>query len=494
MIRIITTIERGRKFLEEEKSTGQLIVHYSPGAVPMLTKSENVRASISVGRRWITLHDEEPDHIEEAAERLRARPDVFHVEINHPVYYCFSPNDQYFPGNGRYNSSHAGLIDQWGLTRVEAPSAWDITRSRAGDRVIAIIDTGVDSDHPELANRMFKDSSGKVIGYNSLENNGNFKDDNGHGTHVAGIASGFTNNGLGIAGMAFATSRIMPVKVLGRDGGGSDYSVAQGIVWAADHGAHILNMSLGSSTYSQTIQMAINYAWTKGCIVVAAAGNDGTEKVNYPAGCNLALGIASTEQDGTTSSFSNSGRHVDCAAPGSDYLATMPTYPVFLTEQYGFYTNYDALSGTSMATPVVSGLLGLLWATYPEATNDQLRRLITQTTTKLSGTQTGWSPIDGYGEVRASRAVRKDRNRTSLGCITGQVINALGLPVTGAKAASEGKSFTTSTDGMFRISNLQSDMEHSLTITASLPTGRKAISIQVYVADSCDTDVTITLK
>lgn len=152
---------------------------------------------------------------------------------------------------------------------------------------IAIIDTGIDSNHPDLANKMRRHSNGAVYGYNTLSNTTNALDDNGHGTHCAGIAAAEINNGIGVAGVAAwnpavansnAYVQLMPVKTLNSSGSGSLDAVARGITWAADNGAHILSLSLGAGSGAQQLQDAVNYAWTRGCLVVVAAGTAGVPR------------------------------------------------------------------------------------------------------------------------------------------------------------------------------------------------------------------------
>jgi thermitase len=458
----------------------------------MSVLSENNSPSFRVGGRILALH--EGTHEDEIRETLKHRPGILHIEKNNEITALFNPNDQYFPGNGRYQSSRAGLIDQWGLTRIDCPRAWDLTRQRGGDVVIAILDTGVDVQHPDLVNRLIRGTDGAIVGYNTVNHSNTIIDDNGHGTHVSGIASAVTDNSLGVSGVAFSSSRIMPVKVLDAQGSGTDFGVAQGIIWAADHGARIINMSLGGATYSHSIQLAVNYAWLKGVLVIAAAGNDGEMNINYPAGNNMVLGIGATEQDGTTSDYSNSGRHVDCVAPGSDYLSTMPTRSVYLNQKAGFLTNYDALSGTSMATPVVSGLASLICATYPNATNAQVRMLITQTCQKTRQGSRGWAADDGYGEVRASSAIYQEKIKSGLGCVTGQIVDAVGLAMNGVQVMAGGLVATTDSAGMFRLPNLPSETEVQVSASSQTKSGYRTVVQRAMVPDNADADITIVFK
>ena len=296
----------------------------------------------------LTMHD--------AGEFLRSLPGVRYVEPNYLAFAFATPNDPSFS-------------QQYGLQRIQANLAWDIWQPQR-TVYIAIIDTGIDSNHPDLTHKMRRHSNGAVYGWNTLNNTTNALDDNGHGTHCAGIAAAEINNGVGIAGVAawnpnVANSRayvqLMPVKVLSASGSGSYDSVARGITWAADNGAHILSLSLGGAGGSQQLQDAVNYAWNRGCLIVAAAGNGGSSSPQYPAYYTNCIAVAATDSSDRLASFSQYGSWVDIAAPGVNILATYPN------------NQYRSLSGTSMACPHVAGAAAVLWSHNPSLTNAQLR-------------------------------------------------------------------------------------------------------------------------
>ena len=297
--------------------------------------------------------------MESAGEFLRALPGVRYVEPNYLAFAFATPND---PGYGQ----------QYGLTRIQANLAWDIWQPQR-TVYIAIIDTGIDSNHPDLTNKMRRHANGAVYGYNPLNNTTNALDDNGHGTHCAGIAAAEINNGIGIAGVAawnpavsnsHSYVQLMPVKVLSSSGSGSLDAVARGITWAADNGAHILSLSLGAGTGAQQLQDAVNYAWNRGCLVVAAAGNDGSSSPQYPAYYTNCIAVAATDSTDTLASFSQYGSWVDIAAPGVNILSTYPS------------NRYQSLSGTSMACPHVAGAAAVLWSHNASLTNAQLRNAL----------------------------------------------------------------------------------------------------------------------
>lgn len=299
--------------------------------------------------------------METAADMLRWLPGVRYVEPNYILYAFATPND---PSYGR----------QWALPRIQANLAWDIWQPQAV-RYIAIIDTGIDYSHSDLINKFRRTASGQIYGYNFVSNTTNANDDNGHGTHVAGIAAAEINNGIGVAGVAAWNPavpgynqhvQLMPVKVLDRRGSGTLTNVARGITWAADNGAHVLNLSLGASTGSQTLADAVNYAWNRGCLLVAAAGNDGSSAPQYPAYYTNVIAVAATDQNDRLTSFSQYGSWVDIAAPGASIYST--------------YRNnrYTTLSGTSMASPHVAGAAALVWSQAFTLSNQQLRSILEQ--------------------------------------------------------------------------------------------------------------------
>ncbi len=266
---------------------------------------------------------------------------------------------------------------QWGLTKIQAPNAWNIILGKS-PTTLAIVDTGINGAHPDLA--------GKVVARANFSNDSD-ADGNGHGTHVAGIAAALTNNNLGVAGVS--NSNLLSVKVLDNSGSGSYSSVASGVSWAADNGARVINLSLGGSASSQTLKTAIDYAWGKGVVVVAAAGNSNTTIPFYPSSYTNAIAVAATDQNDQRASFSNYGSSwVDLAAPGVSILST-----------YG--SDYQSLSGTSMATPFVTGVAGLVFSNHPDWTNQQVRQKIEGSADKIAGTGSSWSS----GRVNACSAV-----------------------------------------------------------------------------------------
>jgi serine protease len=271
-------------------------------------------------------------------EELRQRPDVHFAEPVVRVEALWVPDDPQF-------------AQQWHLKAAGAPSAWDSTRG-AGVTV-AIIDTGIapvdDLDPARL-----------LTGHNFFSGGDDAVDDHGHGTHVAGTVAQSTDNGVGVAGMA-PLARLMPLKVLGADGSGTSVAIADAIRWAADHGARVLNLSLGGAARSAAMAHAVSYARSRGCVVVCAAGNGGRRGVSYPAAYPGALAVSAVGPQGRLAPYSSYGPEVRIAAPGGDKSqgeeAGVLQETIDPSSGAGVYRWFQ---GTSMAAPHVSGAAALL--------------------------------------------------------------------------------------------------------------------------------------
>lgn len=274
---------------------------------------------------------------------------------------------------------------QWGLPAISAPDAWATTGGSFG-AVIAVADTGVQSSHPDLAGKL-------LPGYDFVDDDAAPEDQHGHGTFVAGIAGALTNNGQGVAGVSWA-SRILPLRVLDANGNGTDQSVAEAIVYAADRGARVVNLSLGGPDPSTLLEDAVDYAIARGTVVVAATGNDGANAISWPARYAPVVAVGSVRQSGsglTISSFSNQGANIDVVAPGESIVSTYPP---------GGYASGD---GTSFATPFVSGLTALLLSRDPLLTPSQVSTRIRATADDL-GTA-GYDTTYGAGIIDAAAAL-----------------------------------------------------------------------------------------
>jgi subtilisin family serine protease len=292
-----------------------------------------------------------------------------------------------------------GYAGQWGLPRIGAPAAWGVTEGSAAVK-IAIVDTGVDYNQPDLAGRI---DTADARNFTVSPATSNADDDSwrgdgeGHGTHVAGIAAAAINNGYAGAGVAPGCT-ILPVKVFDRDGNGDSYKAGLGVRWAADHGASVINMSYSGSTYTQFEADAISYALGKGCVLVAAAGNNGDSLdyalPEYPAAFPGVIGVSALTQSDAVAWFSNSGGQVDLTAPGTDIVSLAPV-------QSGFETT--SLSGTSMAAPFVAGSAALVRSKTPTMTGVATAQQLVDTAESLGAA--GWNADSGAGVVRADLAL-----------------------------------------------------------------------------------------
>lgn len=307
----------------------------------------------------------------QAARRLRRSPLVRYVEVDGAVHALDAAPD---PGRPR----------QWGLDAVGAPLAWSVTRG-AGV-VVAVVDTGI-APAPDLEGRLLE-------GWNVVEGSTDAVDDNGHGTHVAGTIGENADNGLAEVGLAPEVS-LLPVKVLDASGSGTDSDVATGIVWATDHAARVLNLSLGGATSSRLLSDAVRYATAHGVLIVAAAGNE-SGPVGYPARIPTVLGVGAVDASLSRASFSNTGTGLDLVAPGVGIVQQT------LGSTKGSFAD-ATLSGTSMATPFVTAAAALVLAAKPKATPASIARALERTAQDLG--VAGRDSETGYGLVRADRAL-----------------------------------------------------------------------------------------
>jgi type VII secretion-associated serine protease mycosin len=294
-------------------------------------------------------------------------------------HYMYVTNEQ--PNDALYADY------QWNLPATRTESGWQMAE-QGEEVIVAVIDTGVDLNHPDLKNRL-------VEGYNVYTEGSDANDDVGHGTHVAGIIAAEINNYEGIAGMA-PNTRIMPVKVLDSSGAGSTYAVAQGIIWAADHGAKVINLSLGNYAEAQFLHDAIRYAYDRDVVLVAATGNDHTESPGYPAAYEEVIAVGATDSNGQIAQFSNYGAYVDVAAPGVSIASTYPG------------NQYAALSGTSMASPHAAALAAMIRSVNPSLSNKQVMDLLRSTSTDLG--EAGHDVYYGYGQIDVTRALSAARS------------------------------------------------------------------------------------
>ena len=312
----------------------------------------------------------------ETASQLQSLPIVEWAEPDQLRSTQALPNDQLY------------RQFQWDMRKIQAERAWDITTG-SSDVVVAVLDTGVDASHPDLAGKL-------LPGYDLLNDDEDPSDDSGHGTHNAGVIGAASNNSVGVAGISWGT-KILPLKVLNSSGVGPDSVISQGIIYAADHGARIINMSFGSSTTSRVLVSAVRYAANKGVLMVAAAGN--TAKVDnaiiYPAAYPEVVAVSATDESDEVPDFSQHHPYVEISAPGVHIVSTF--------WRGAGYGNYVSSSGTSDAAPHVSGLAALLWSVNPQLSSDQVRTILQQTADDLGAP--GRDDYYGAGRINAYEAV-----------------------------------------------------------------------------------------
>ncbi|TFF68225.1 hypothetical protein EU520_00690 [Candidatus Thorarchaeota archaeon] len=292
----------------------------------------------------------------------------------------------------------------WGVDDVQAERVWGgqedakdvVAGNVAGNGVkVAILDTGIDYGHPDLDDVY-------AGGYDFVDNDNDPKDGNGHGTHCAGIVAA-EDNGEGVIGVAPMAS-VYAVRVLDDRGSGYTSDIIAGIDWAVDNGMDVVSMSLGGGSYDSAFDNAINQAYSAGVVVVAASGNDGTGTISYPAAYTNAIAVGAIDSSHNLASFSNYGDEQEVVAPGVNIYSTMPTYRVTLTSWwYGYSMNYDQMSGTSMACPMVAGVVALIRDANPDLNPSEVRNILQTTSVDLGAS--GWDQYFGYGEVDAEAAV-----------------------------------------------------------------------------------------
>ena len=336
------------------------------------------------------LLDEPAESIEALnaiVDTLNADPIVVEASINsaQAIGLAVTPNDPRFG-------------TQTALTVVRADEAWTIAR---GGSLIAVIDSGVDYTHPDLGLPGCMPSAGAscgkvILGPDLANGDDDPFDDNGHGTHVAGIAAASSDNGIGVAGVAW-DSKIYAVKVSISSSIAGAFSVAQGIVNAANRGARVINLSLGWHTLPWRLITcpAVSYAAAKGSFVVAAAGNNGNSSQLYPAACGSALAVGNTLNNDARAASSNFGSWVEIAAPGTGIVSTVPTGTCSSCDPSG----YAALTGTSMSSPLVAGAAAVALSRDPGLSNSQLRDRLKRTAVELPGLQLGAGRVDLFEAV-----------------------------------------------------------------------------------------------
>lgn len=334
--------------------------------------------------------------VKETINYLNQQSVIKHAQPNYKYKATATPNDKYYTKQ-----------EQWGLKKIKAEQAWEVTNEDS-DTVIAVLDTGVDVDHPDLGDKIIKEGA-----YNCFDDSSKVSDKFGHGTHVAGIAAAKTNNERGMAGVAWK-AKILPVKVLNNYGTGSDLTTAKGIVYAANWDENhpdkrvVINMSFSGAGYSTVLKNAIDYAIKRGVVVVSSMGNKFASQYAYPAACEGVIAVGATNYQDEKASFSTTGEWISVSAPGTNIVSTMPE------------GNYTQKKGTSMASPHVAGAAALVLSAYPELSPSQVKAQLEQTAKDLG--KAGFDSQFGHGQIDLTRAVTKAPD-SNYGAIKVKVIN-----------------------------------------------------------------------
>lgn len=372
---------------------GELIVTYEPGysAAPVEGAAQEAGGEIEeeipeLNARLVELPEVKAKSSEAEREQLLAQkkkeleqaPAVESVQYNYVYKGAAVPNDP------RYG-------EQWGLQKIKAARAWD--KVKGNNVQVGVVDSGIDRDHPDLRAKIVKQRN--FVG----QNTGPAEDDNGHGTHVAGIAAAITGNNEGVAGTCRNCGLLIAKALSGPGPSGNALDIAEGIVWATNNGAEVINLSLAGEEKSPVLKDAIDYAAARDVVVVAAAGNSGGNTVTYPAAYPKVIAVAATTKEDRRAGYSNYGRWVDVAAPGGRAGSNPGILSTYLAG------GYDYLAGTSMAAAHVAGLAGLLAAQGRSA--PEIRKRIEKTAVDL-GPQ-GKDRFFGYGRINAARAVGLNR-------------------------------------------------------------------------------------
>lgn len=397
-------------------SKDRIVVRFAketePAALESLGKSVGLEV-VDRGRHGeFLVFRAEPELVDAWIAWFVEQPGVVFAERDPFASTSVAPTDTFWAPY-QWNMYNAGAlsngrVSNWG---IQAEAAWDAGATGAGV-VVAVVDTGVAYETfgafaaaSDLVGRAF------VSPYDAVTGDGHPNDENGHGTHVAGTIGQVTNNGLGCAGVA-RNCTIMPVRVLDAAGSGALTWISNGITWAADHGAGVINMSLGGGTGSTALQNAVIYAAGRGVVICAATGNTGRSGVQYPARYTQCIAVGSTRFDGTRPRYSTTGTGIDVCAPGGDTSVDQnadgfadgilqQTFAAGAPTSFGYYF----FQGTSMATPHVAATAALVKSVRPTYTAAQIRSAI-ESSCRDRG-NAGYDTTYGNGLVNAAAAITR---------------------------------------------------------------------------------------
>lgn len=389
---------------DPSQAAGQILVKFrDDGAAAGVLRQHGLGEGADVGDTGAHLLTVPAGKELQLIEALSRNPAVEYAEQDQPAT-AFT-TDQYFPRQYALHNEGQAFTNTKGDIKiaagtedadVDAVEAWDFATGE--DIKVAVLDSGVDGNHEDISSKVvaranFSSSatrSGDVVA----------EDYYGHGTHMAGTVAA-THNTRGVAGVC-PDCTILAAKVLNDSGVGSSSSVANGINWAVSNGAKVINMSLGVRA-SRTLETAVNNAWNKGVVLVAAAGNGGNQTKIYPGAYPNVIAVAATDNKDLKASFSTYGASwVDIAAPGVNVYSTFPNHPFALAAPNNRSLNYDVGNGTSVSSAIVAATAALVWSTDPGADVSEIRSKVESTADDIGGTDTFWA----NGRVNAFSAVK----------------------------------------------------------------------------------------
>jgi subtilisin family serine protease len=399
--------ERTKALLKKDKS---LLTKREKHILQRLKRAPEKATVPALDRIYKLQFDLEPNQfIQDVLDAYNKDPAVEYAELNYIVSIDSTPNDplysvqwplnnrgQLYPESGKYNHP-PGKFD----ADIDAPEAWDI-KTGSVDIIVAVADTGVDYNHRDIDDNMWTDPNG-YHGYDFFNNDNYPMDDHGHGTHCAGIITAEGNNGLDIAGVCWNV-KIMALKFLDETGSGNYADAAEAFYYAVNNGADVISNSWGKDDFSQTMQDAIDYAYSKGVIVVASGGNDNQFYFpHYPASMENVISVAATNSKDEKASFSNYGDWIDISAPGVDILSLRANSTSMGTP----YDNYTTIaSGTSMACPQIAGILALLLSEYPEVSYEEIFTRLFDNADDISAVNPAYVDRLGSGRANAYKSLR----------------------------------------------------------------------------------------
>lgn len=394
------------RILIRVQSAGAATMAASKSDLPFVTeirplRKGNAAASAAGKPQWVVAELDGSVSVEEAMAALAGHDQVLAVE---PDFLASIPTpvEGFVPGTLATYTGDPMSTQQWALDHIRAHDAWTV---EAGDPavVVAIIDTGIDLDHPELqaqlwvnpgetVNGIDDDGNGyvdDVLGYDFVNGDQTPDDDNEHGSHVAGIVAAIRNNSIGVAGTA--NVKVMALKVLNFEGTGSYSAIAEAINYAVDNGADVINMSLGGGGYSAAVEAACQYAAANNVVVLAASGNESTSSISFPSSLPSCIAVGAVDINNNLADFSNYGYGIELVAPGVDIASTVP------------HSDYASFDGTSMASPYAAGVAALMRSAFPAMSAADVRAWLAGTATDQG--VPGYDTTFGYGCVDAYNAV-----------------------------------------------------------------------------------------